>query len=61
MKLTKAEKIALKAFVDEFEESFCDTRAGKTEDDEDAYICRECPFHQKNGCCNLRSWRINHK
>ena len=57
MKLTKAEKIALKAFVDEFENSFCGTRAGKTEQDEDAYLCRKCPFNLKNGCCNLRSWR----
>lgn len=60
MKLTKAEKIALKAFIDEFENSFCGTRAGKTEDDKDAYLCRECPFYMSDGSCKLREWRIKH-
>lgn len=60
MKLTKAEKIALKAFVNEFEDSFCGTRAGKTEDDKYPYICPECPFYMRNGICKLREWRNKH-
>ena len=59
MKLTKAEKIALKAFINEFENSFCGTRVNKTEGEEDAYLCRKCPFYLKDGCCNLRIWRNN--
>ena len=57
MKLTKAEKIALKAFLDEYEASFCGTRVGHDEDDEDAYFCRACPMSTKTGLCNLRLTR----
>lgn len=59
MKLTKAERLALKAFFDEFENSFCGTRAGKTEFDDDAYLCPKCPFRTKTDICNLRVWRRN--
>ena len=61
MKLTKAEKIALTEFLNEFEDSFCKTRAGKTEEDNNAYLCPKCPFHLKSGICNLRVWRNNNK
>lgn len=61
MKLTKAEKIALQVFLDEFETSFCGTRVGRTEDDDDAYLCKECPFNTKSGLCKLREFRLKYR
>ena len=57
MKLTKAEKISLKAFLDEYDASFCGTRVGHDENDKDAFLCPVCPMRTKTGLCNLRMVR----
>ena len=46
---------ALKAFRDEY----CNVREGMDEDEDNSYICQDCPFND-HGDCKLKIWVHKH-
>lgn len=42
-----------------FRKEYCNVREGRSLDDEDAYICRDCPFND-HGACKLKTWIYRH-
>ena len=57
--LTKKEVDHIYEALKAFREEYCNVREGMIYDEEDAYICRDCPFND-HGDCKLKIWVHKH-